>query len=134
MDKLKSIAVNAAFIALVSIVLIWGVTFYRQYVQFEKGEKGFAAGNFVDAVAGYESAIHMYTPLSPLVDRSAEKLWTIGEMFAQRGDLPRALIAYRELRSSIYSIAWLYSPGQEWIGKCDERINQILQQQAGQKQ
>jgi hypothetical protein len=131
MEKVKTIAVNAAFIALISLVLIWGTTLYRQHVQFDKGEQGMAAGNFLAAVSGYESAIHMYTPGSSLVDRAAQKLWELGELAAQRGDLPRALIAFRSLRSSYYAVVWLYSPGEEWIRKCDARIAQILALQQG---
>ena len=129
MEKVKTIAVNAAFIALISIVLIWGNTLYRQHVQFDKGEQGRAAGDFVSAVAGYESAIHMYTPLSALVERAAQRLWDIGEQAAQRGDQQRALIAFRSLRSSFYAAAGIWSPGQQWIEKCDTRIAQILAMQ-----
>jgi len=129
MEKLKSIAVNAAFIAIVSLVLIWGNTLYRQHVQFDKGEQGLAAGNFLAAVSGYESAIHMYTPLSSLVDRAAQRLWDLGELAAQRGDQQRALIAYRSLRSSFYAVAGINTPGQDWIQKCDSRIAQLVKQQ-----
>jgi hypothetical protein len=129
MEKVKTIAVNAAFIVLVSIALIWGTTLYRQHVQFAKGEQGWAAGDFLAAVSGYESALHMYTPFSPLVDRAAQRLWDLGEMAAQRGDQQRALIAYRSLRSSFYAVAGIYSPGEEWIRKCDARIAQIVSQQ-----
>jgi hypothetical protein len=129
MEKVKTIVVNAAFIALISIVLLWGNTLYRQYAQFEKGERGVAAGDFLAAVSGYESAIHMYTPLSPLVERSAVRLWELGELALQRGDQQRALIAYRSLRSSFYAVAGINTPGQEWIRKCDGRIAQLLQPQ-----
>jgi len=129
MEKVKTVAVNAAFILLVSGVLIWGNTLYRQHVQFEKGEKGMASGDFVAAVAGWEAAIHMYTPLSPVVDQAAKRLWELGEYSAQRGDLPRALIAYRALRSSFYAAGGLYNPGEEWIKKSEARIAQVLKQQ-----
>ena len=131
MEKVKNIAVNAACIALISLVLIWGSTLYRQHVQFDKGERGAAAGDFLAAVAGYESAIHLYTPASSLVERSAQRLWELGELTLQRGDLPRALIAYRSLRSSFYAIAGINAPGQSWIRKCDARIAQILALQQG---
>ena len=133
MEKVKTIAVNVAFVALISVVIIWGNTLYRQHVQFDKGEQAFAAGDFPAAVSGYESAIHMYTPASSLVDRAAQKLWELGEVAAQRGDRPRALIAYRALRSSFYAVAGIYSPGEQWIQQCDTRIAQLLkQQQMGQ--
>jgi len=129
MEKLKTIAVNIAAIALISVALIWGNTLYRQQVQFDKGEKGYASGDFPAAVAGYESAIHMYTPGSPTVDRSAQRLWEIGQMTEQRGDIPRALIAYRALRSSFYAVAWIFSPGEEWIRRCDKRIVALVRAQ-----
>jgi hypothetical protein len=129
MEKLKTIAVNIAAIALVSVALIWGNTLYRQQVQYDKGEKGLKAGDFPAAVAGYESAIHMYTPGSPTVDRSAQRLWEIGQMTEQRGDIPRALIAYRALRSSFYAVAWILSPGEEWIKRCDKRIAALVKMQ-----
>lgn len=126
MDKVKTIAANGAFIALIAIVLIWGTTLHRQQVQFNKGEDGMAAGDFLAAVSGYESAIHMYTPLSSLVDRAAQKLWDLGELALQRGDRARALIAYRSLRSSFYAVSGIYAPGQQWIQKCDARIAELL--------
>jgi hypothetical protein len=126
MEKLKSIVVNTAFIALISLVLVWGNTLYRQQVQFGKGERGWAAGDFVGAVAGYESAIHMYTPFSSKVEIAAQRLWALGEAAQKRGDRQRALIAYRSLRSSFYAVAWLVSPGAEWIAKCDARIAQLV--------
>ena len=129
MEKVKTLAVNAAFIALVSVVLIWGATLYRQHDQFDKGERGLAAGDFLAAVSGYESALHMYTPASSLVDRAAQKLWELGELAAQRGDRPRALIALRALRSSFYAVAGINNPGQQWIERCDARIAEILKLQ-----
>jgi len=126
MEKARKIAVNIAVVAVISLVLIWGNTLYRQHVQFDKGEKAFNAGNFVGAVAGYEAAIHMYTPGSSVVERSAQKLWQIGEACERCGDAGRALIAYRTLRSSFYAVAGLYAPGTEWIAKCDVKIAGLL--------
>jgi hypothetical protein len=128
MEKAKTIAVNVAVIAVISIFLFWGNTLYRQHVQFHKGEKALAAGNPIAAIAGYESAIHMYTPGSGLVDRAAEKLWAIGEEAERRGDIPKALNAYRALRSSFYAVRGLNAPGAQWISRCDGKIDQLLKQ------
>lgn len=131
MEKVKTIAVNVAVVATLSLALLWGNTLYRQHAQFEKGEKAFAAGDFPATIAGYEAAIHMYTPGSSVVEASAQKLWTIGQMMEARGDAQRALIAYRALRSSFYSVAGLYQPGEEWIKRCDVRIAMLVQAQRG---
>ncbi|KAF0216994.1 MAG: hypothetical protein FD174_3443 [Geobacteraceae bacterium] len=130
MEKAKTIAVNMAVIAAIAIVLIWGITWYRQWSQFNKGEKAMDAGDYIAAIAGYESAIHMYTPWSPLVERSAERLWGITEGYERNGDPERALIACRSLRSSFYAARGLYTPGKEWIASCDAKIDGLVKLQA----
>ena len=127
MDKLKTIVVNIVAIALLALILLWGNTWYRQWRQFERGEKALQAGDTIGAIAGFESAIHMYTPLSPLVERAATRLWGIGEQMERQGDVPRALVAYRSLRSSFYAVHGLNRPGTEWIARCDARIAALTQ-------
>jgi len=122
MEQFKTIAVNIAVIAAISLVLLAVNTQYRQWSQFSKGEQAEKTGDFIQAMAGYESAIHMYTPFSPLVTTAAERLWRMAEGAEKRGDKERALITYRALRSSLYSATWLLQPGEEWIRRCDERI------------
>jgi len=130
MEKVTTIAVNIIVVALVCLVLIWASTYYRQRVQFQKGEAALKSGDYIAAIAGYESAIHMYTPGSSLVELSAQKLWAIGSDFERGGNLLRALIAYRSLRSSFYAARGLYTPGQQWIDRCDRKIAELLDAQA----
>ena len=129
MEKVKTIAVNGLVIAVVAIVLVWGNTWQRQRTQFQRGAAALAAGNYIAAIAGYESAIHMYTPGSSTVERSAEQLWAIGEAFERSGDPTRALVAYRSLRSSFYAVRGLTTPGKEWIARCDGKISALVQLQ-----
>ncbi|HEX5773699.1 MAG TPA: hypothetical protein VFY07_05195 [Geomobilimonas sp.] len=133
MEKAKTIAVNVVVTAIVAIIFIWGNTWYRQWSQFKRGEAAHTRGDSVAAIAGYEAAIHMYTPGSRLVERSAEKLWGIGELQEKRGDGELALVAYRALRSSFYSTWGLTSPGKWWIARCDAKIARLvkLQEEAG---
>ena len=130
LEKTITIAVNVVVIAVISILLIWGNTLYRQWSQFERGEQAVAANDVIAAIADYGSAIHMYTPLSPLVERSAERLWDITLRCAQRGDTERALIACRTLRSSFYSVRGLYQPGKDWIARCDEKMAELVKSRA----
>ena len=126
MEQFKTIAINIAVIATISLVLLAVNTQYRQWSQFSKGEQAEKTGDFIQAMAGYESAIHMYTPFSPLVTTAAERLWRMAEGAEKRGDKERALITYRALRSSFYSATWLLQPGEEWIRRCDERITVLV--------
>jgi hypothetical protein len=105
--------------------LIWGNTYWRQWTQFYKGEAARTRGDYIAAVAGYESAIHLYTPGSSLVERAAVILWGMGESSARAGDSKRALIAYRSLRSSLYAVHGFSRPGREWITRCDARIGAL---------
>ena len=130
MEKVKTIAVNVLVIAIAALLLIWGNTWYRQRTQFNRGETALAAGDYMTAIAGYEAAIHMYTPGSAFVSRSAEKLWSLGDRFERAGDPARALIAYRVLRSSFYATHGLTTPGMEWIARCDERIALLVKAQS----
>jgi len=133
MEKFKTIAVNGVVIAVAAILLIWGNTWYRQRTQFIRGETALAARDYIAAIAGYEAAIHMYTPGSPFVQEAAIKLWAIGEGFERAGDPTRALIAYRAMRSSFFAVRGLTTPGREWIARCDDRIAALVKAQ-GQKE
>ena len=133
MEKAKTIAVNIAVIAFLSVLLIWGNTWYRQWRQFNKGEQALASNDTIAAIAGYESAIHMYTPLSPMVERSAESLWEIALTCEAKGDTERALISCRSLRSSFYAVRGLYQPGKEWIARCDAKIAELVMLQEMKK-
>jgi hypothetical protein len=133
-EQVKTIAVNCAVIAVIALLLIWAVTWQRQQAQFRRGESALAAGNYMLAIAGFEAAIHMYTPGSSTVKLAAERLWALGEGFEKTGDTTRALLAYRSLRSSFYAVHGLTTPGQDWIARCDTKIASLVQFRAQQKQ
>lgn len=125
-ERITSIAVNAVVIVLVCLLLFFAGTWWRLQDQFALGEAAFRRGDFTGAVAGYESAIHMYIPFHPSIETAAQQLWVIGETTERQGDIKRALIAYRALRSSFYADRWLVTPGQEWIARCDAKIAALV--------
>lgn len=128
-ERTRNIIANVTVIAVIALLLIGGNTWWRQRTKFHQGEAALAARDYMAAIAGYEAAIHMYTPGSHLVERSARRLWEMGGEFERVGDLERALIAYRALRSSFYAARWLMQPGEEWIAACDRKITEILRRQ-----
>lgn len=125
LDRTKSVLVNCAVAAVVAFFLFVAATQFRQWSQFTRGEQALKAGDQINAIAGFESAIHMYTPFSPLVNRAATRLWIIGRDLETRGESEKALIAYRALRSSFYATHGLFTPGKEWIAICDAKIRQL---------
>lgn len=123
---IKTILVNTVVIGLICLLLFFAGTWWRMHDQFTLGEAALQAGDFTGAVAGYESAIHMYIPFNPTIERSAQQLWYIGEINERQGDINRALIAYRALRSSFYADRWLVTPGLDWIERCDQKIAALI--------
>ncbi len=128
-EQLKSILANGTVIILVSLLLFFAGTWWRMNSQFNQGEAALHKGEFAGAVAGFESALHMYIPFHPTIEKAAEKLWQIGETNERLGDINRALIAYRSLRSSFYADHWLATPGTAWINKCDKKIASLIPMQ-----
>lgn len=122
----KSIIVNGIVIALLCLLLFFTTALWRLNTQFAAGEEAFKKNDFSGSIAGYESAIHMYIPGSKKIERSAQQLWKIGETNERFGDVERALIAYRALRSSFYADSWLVTPGKEWIERCDVKIKALM--------
>jgi hypothetical protein len=125
-ERLAAIVVNAAVIALICLVLFFAGTWWRLQDQYALGEEAFRRGDFTGAVAGYESAVHMYIPFNGTVEKSAQQLWIIAEASERQGDINRALIAYRALRSSFYADRWLVTPGLGWIARCDTKIAALV--------
>lgn len=121
-EQLKSIVVNGTVIVIVTLLMFLAGTWWRMSSQFSLGEAAFRRGDFTGAVAGYESALHMYIPFHPSIEKAAGMLWQIGESNERLGDVNRAMIAYRSLRSSFYADHWLVTPGAAWIAKCDKKI------------
>lgn len=125
-EQLKNIIANGITIAVISALLFIATTWWRMSSQFDQGETALRSGNFAAAVAGYEAALHMYIPFHPTIEKAAVKLWQIGETNERLGDVDRALIAYRSLRSSFYAAHWLVTPGSDWIEKCDRKIAMLI--------
>jgi hypothetical protein len=125
-ERISAIAVNATVIILICLLLFFAGTWWRLHDQFTLGEEAFRRGDFTGAVAGYESAIHMYIPFHPTVEQAARQLWNVAESSERQGNITNALIAYRALRSSFYAARWLVTPGMDWIARCDTKIAALV--------
>jgi tetratricopeptide (TPR) repeat protein len=125
-DQIKSAIANSVIIIIISLLMLLASTWWRMSSQFSRGEAALSRGDFTGAIAGFESALHMYIPYHPTIEKAAERLWQIGETNERLGDINRALIAYRSLRSSFYADHWLATPGMAWIQKCDKKIAALI--------
>ena len=125
-EQVKSAIANSIIIIIISVLLLLASTWWRMNNQYSQGEAALRRGDFTGAIAGFESALHMYIPYHPTIEKAAEMLWQIGETNERLGDINRALIAYRSLRSSFYADHWLATPGMTWIRKCDKKIATLI--------
>lgn len=102
--------------------MVGGSVFYSLRSHFERAEGYHAKSEWKLAIREYDSAMHMYIPGSSYIQRSAERLWSIGERFEKEGRPDWANIAYASIRSSFYASRSLYTPGKDWIIRCDAKI------------
>jgi hypothetical protein len=110
-------------LATVLLFLVIGVRVtYLQGSHYASAEKYYNEANWKLAIREYDLAMHFYTPWGPYIERSAKRLWRIGEMFEKQDSLDWANIAYSSIRSSFYAARSLYTPGKKWIEKCDNKI------------
>ena len=119
---MKKYIVSGSLLIFIFFVIIGMKVFYLQRSHFILAEKYYKEANWKLAIREYDNAMHFYTPLSPYIQKSAEKLWQIGEMFEKQGRLDWANIAYGSIRSSFYASRSLYTPRKDWIKKCDDKI------------
>lgn len=123
--KIHPVAI-AAGLTVIVIVMLWANTYWRQYKQFHIGEVCYRQGEYMEAMVAYESAIHMYTPWSSMIPKSAQRMWDLAEDFRQKEEYHKALVTLRSLRSSFYAVRSFYQPYPQWIERCDEAIAELV--------
>ncbi|MDA8105312.1 MAG: hypothetical protein M0Z71_07995 [Nitrospiraceae bacterium] len=119
---LKRYLVKGLLFIIVFLFLTGAKVLYMERSHFTAAEKYYAASNWKLAIREYDAALHFYFPGSPYVGKSAERLWQIGEMFEKADKPDWAILAYSSIRSSFYASRSLYTPGKEWIARCDDKI------------
>ncbi|MEJ2697609.1 MAG: hypothetical protein P8013_13300 [Candidatus Sulfobium sp.] len=121
----KKYLIKGLLAFIVFIILVWGKVLYMQRSHFLKAEQYFAATEWKPAIREYDSVLHAYSPWSPYIGKSAERLWTMGKMFEKEGKPEWAVDAFSAIRSSFYASRSLYTPGKDWIEKCDDEIAEL---------
>ena len=109
-----------------ALVMVWVRAFFGSMQAYQQGEAHLAENQQVKPITFFDRSIHWYTPLNPYVRRSAERLWQISMEAEQKGDIRLALIATRTIRRGFYSATSVYTPGKDWIRKCDVRMSELI--------
>jgi hypothetical protein len=110
----------------IALILVWARAFYGSIQAYQKGETYLEEKQYVRAVTYFDRSIHWYTPINPFVQKSAERLWDIGEQAEKEGDIRLALIAFRTIRNGFYGASHFITPGRAWIEKSDRKIDALM--------
>lgn len=136
MSKQKYARFTLMIVVLVHIglIMVWGRAFYGSMEAYHQGEVYLKGDQYIRAITFFDRSIHWYTPFSPYVHRSAERLWEICIKAEEQGDIRLALIATRTIRRGFYAARSFYTPGKNWINKCDLKINELMRLERNQKE
>lgn len=106
--------------------MVWARVFYGSMQDCQEGETYLKANQYIKAITFFDRSIHWYTPFNPYIHKSAERLWEISKDAQKRGDIRLALIAARTIRRGFVAARSFYTPGRDWIERCDLRIHELV--------
>jgi hypothetical protein len=113
-------------VILIFLFLTWVRAFYGSMKAYRTGEEMLEQKQLIRAITYFDRSIHWYTPFNPYVERSARRLWEIGERAKKDGDIKMALIAFRAIRGGFYSASHFATPGKDWIEKSETMITALV--------
>jgi hypothetical protein len=120
----RRLTIVALVVGLAAAVLLmsWARAFYGSAEAYRKGKESLQQGQVMQAITFFDRAIHWYAPFNPYVEKSAQRLWELGEDSEKRGEHTLALAALTSLKSGYVAAAGLFTPGRDWIKRCEDRI------------
>ena len=118
-------------LTIILLIMVWARVFYGSMQACQEGETYLKAGQHIKAITFFDRSIHWNTPFSPYVEKSAESLWQISKRAQANGDIRLAIIAVRTLKRGFIAARSFYTPGKDWIEKCDIRVYDLLKIEQG---
>lgn len=113
------------------LIMVWVRALFGAATAYREGEESLERGRVLEAVVFFDRAVHWYAPLNPWIERSAERLWALSEKAEAAGDHRLALKALNAIRSGYVAASGLFSPGRDWIRRCEERMAKISSAASG---
>jgi hypothetical protein len=125
--KKKSITTVGWIFGLLAVFLL--IIWFRIYVgskqDYGRGMGFLESDETIRAITYFDRSLHWYAPWNPYVEKSAQRLWEIGNRAQEQGETKTAIIAFQTIRQGFYAARSLWTPGKEWIRKCDLKINDM---------
>lgn len=117
----KALVLTLLFV--VSLYLGTGArAYWNARSEYEKGLSCIEKGDKEGALEHLERAITWYYPASPYASRAAELMWRMAEQEERKGNNAEAFRIYGRIRSAFYMCRGLYTPGKDWIRKCEKKM------------
>jgi hypothetical protein len=107
------------------LFILWARVFYGSMEDYKTGECLLQQNQVIRAITYFDRSLHWYAPLNPYVERSAKRLWEIGERAEQEKDARLALIAYESIRNGFYGASHVFRPGKDWIQRSESKIQSL---------
>jgi len=117
--------VRVSSVAFLLLLVLWLRVFYGSMQDYKTGETLLKETQTIRAITYFDRSLHWYAPLNPYVERSAKRLWEIGEKAEKEGDIRMARIAFESIRNACYGTSHIFTPGEEWIDKAESRIKKL---------
>nr|HID58936.1 hypothetical protein [Desulfobacterales bacterium] len=120
--------------SITTIAFMWLNAFWKSVENYRLGEKYLQRHEYIRAITFFDRSLHWYTPSNPYVYKSVERLWEIGHIAEKQGDIQLALIALRTIRQAFFGARSFYTPGKDWINKCDKKIASLMVKELGKQE
>jgi len=98
-NRVSGVIVKTLAFALLLLAILWARVFCGSMKDFETGETFLKENQIIRAITYFDRSLHWYAPLNPYVQKSAQRLWEIGDRAERDGDLKLAFIAFSTIRN-----------------------------------
>jgi len=125
--RVSDVIFKTVCFALLLLAILWARVFYGSMTDYKTGDGFLKENQTIRAITYFDRSLHWYAPLNPYAQKSAQKLWEIGERAERAGDVKLAIIAFSTIRSGFYGASHFIVPGKQWIERSDSRIRALFQ-------
>ena len=96
------------------------------YGELSQGKQSLEENKLARAAIHFDRAIRWHLPFLGTADEAAGQMFKIAELYEKKGFEEKALEMYRSLRGAFYSTRSFFTPGQEWIDRCNDKIATLM--------
>jgi len=125
-NRVSGVIVKTLAFALLLLAILWARVFCGSMKDFETGETFLKENQIIRAITYFDRSLHWYAPLNPYVQKSAQRLWEIGDRAERDGDLKLAFIAFSTIRNGFHGSSHFVVPGKQWIERSESRIKDLV--------